>query len=123
MAVLACGHVVMLRLMHVLLELFEPAPNGFRFDTFPKVASFAVVTLAPVLVGLGARRWPATAAVGLLQALSPLMLLGSMRDPSSDLNFAVLLWWFPLPALAVTIVMVDRWADHRLGHQSQPVRP
>jgi len=30
-----------------------------------------------------------------------------MRDSASDLNFAVLLWWIPMPFLVFLIVLVD----------------
>ncbi len=68
----------------------------------------AALTLAPVLVGAGTRSTTGAAAVGVLYALSPLALLGGMRDPGSDLNFAILLWWFPFPTLAALVVLVDR---------------
>ena len=105
---LVAGQLAMLALMFALLETYEPEPNGFRFDTAAKLGSFAVLTLAPIVIGLAARRFAAAAAVALLQALSPLLLLANMRDPGSDLNFAVLLWWIPLPAAAALVVIVDR---------------
>lgn len=97
----------MLALMFVLLETYEPEPNGFRFDTAAKVGSFAVLTMAPVAIGLGVRSLLGAASIGLLQALSPLALLGNMQDPNSDLNFALLLWWFPLPGIALLALIID----------------
>ena len=76
---LVAGHIVMLVLMFVLLETYEPEPNGFRFDTAAKLGSFAVMTLAPIVIGLIARRVAAAAAVSLLQTLSPLLLLANNR--------------------------------------------
>ena len=35
------------------------------------------------------------------------MLLGTMRDPGSDLNFAIFLWWVPVPAVASVLVIID----------------
>lgn len=43
-----------------------------------------------------------------VHAASPLLLLGTMRDPDADLNFAVLWWWFPLPLLFGVIAALDR---------------
>lgn len=108
-AVLATGHLVMLVVMFALLERYEPEPNGFRFDTPMKLGTFAVMTLPPILIGSAARRVAAVAVVGLVQAVSPLLLLGNMRDPGSDLNFALVLWWLPLPAAAGLVVLIDRF--------------
>ena len=67
LAILGSGHLGMMALMFILLETYEPEPNGFRFDTFSKVGSFAVLTAAPILIGLAARHLISTVLLGLLQ--------------------------------------------------------
>ena len=51
-AVLAAGHLTMMALMFALIETYEPEPNGFRFNSFATIGSFAAVTLGPVAIGL-----------------------------------------------------------------------
>lgn len=43
--------------------------------------------------------------------------MGNMANPNSDLNFAILLWWFPLPAVVVAIGVVDRWRSWVLANR------
>jgi uncharacterized membrane protein YfcA len=62
--------------------------------------AIATCTAAPVLIGILARSGPATVAIAIGQAASPLLLIGTMRNPASDLNFAGLLWLGPLPVAA-----------------------
>lgn len=112
----------MLAVMFVLLETYEPEPNRFRFDTVTKIGSFAVLTSAPVFIGLAVRSLLGAALIGLLQAISPLALLGNMQDPNSDLNFAILLWWFPLPAIAVLIVIIDHIVGQARRTKREPLR-
>ena len=100
----------MLALMHVLLEAFEPDPNGFRFDSLAKISSFAALTAGPVVVGLAAASMRATLLAATAQFLSPLALVPAMVDANSDLNFAILLWWLPVPAAVAAIVWFDRRA-------------
>ncbi len=115
MLILAVGHLSMLVLLHLLLEWYQPNPNGFRFDTMAKVGGLAVFTAPPVLIGVLARSGGATALIAAGQAASPLLLRSAMRDPGKDLNFAILLWWFPLPAAAAAVVLIDRvWRSGRL---------
>jgi hypothetical protein len=105
----------MLGLLHLLLEKYKPNPNGFRFHSVGIVAFYAVATAPPVVLGLLARSRVATAVISAMQALSPLALLSAMRDPTSDINFALLLWWFPVPALVAVVVVIDRagWLARR----------
>ncbi|MEM9894579.1 MAG: hypothetical protein AAF962_27310 [Actinomycetota bacterium] len=107
-AVLGTGHLVMLVVMFALLERYKPEPNGFRFDTPMKLGTFAVITLPPIVIGSAAQRIEAVSFVALVHAASPLLLLGNMRNPGSDLNFALVLWWLPLPAAAGLVVLIDR---------------
>ena len=108
LAVLGSGHLGMLAVMFILLEKYQPEPNGFRLHNVGAIGSFAVLTIAPVLIGMGARRFISMALISLLHMLSPLLLLGNMRNRNSDLDFAILLWWFPLPAVAGLVVIIDR---------------
>lgn len=98
----------MLVLMGVLLNHYEPDPNGLRLDDPATVGWFAPLTLAPVLVGMAARSKIGTGAIAALHATSPLWLLPSMGGPDADLTFALLLWWFPLPLAAASVVVIDR---------------
>lgn len=41
-------------------------------------------------------------------ALSPLILLGHVSKPGAEITFVVTLWWFPLPAVALLMVLADR---------------
>ena len=119
LVVVGCGHVVMLGLMHILLETFEPNPNGFRFDSVLKLASFSGATVGPAAVGAFATSQRAVVIVAAIQAASPLLLIDIMRNPADDLNFAILLWWYPLPILAAVVVIVD----HLITQRRLPDRP
>jgi hypothetical protein len=105
---LGAAHAAALVLLHVLLEHYEPEPNGFRFHSLSTSVGIAVSLLPPVVVGLLAVRRAAVGAIAVIQAASPLLLLGNLRDPGSDLALAVLLWWFPLPVVVGTIALLDR---------------
>ncbi len=108
MAWLTGAHLVMLSVLHVLLSAFDPEPNGFRLDSPAKVLSIALTFAPPAVVGLLAVRKRTVSFLAAVHAASPLLLLGTMRDPDADLNFAVLLWWFPLPLLFGVIAVIDR---------------
>ena len=113
-AVLAARHLTMMALMFALIETYEPEPNGFRFNSFATIGSFAAVTLGPVAIGLFAKRKRAVALVALLQAVSPLALLPELlRTPQGDISLAVLLWWYPLPVIAALIIAVDHFSVAR----------
>ena len=112
-AILALGHLTMVAVMFVLLETYEPEPNGFRFDSFAPLASFVVLTLGPVVIGLFAQRLRAVVLIALLQAASPLVLLPQLQSGEGDLNFVLLLWWYPLPVLAALILGFDRFSIAR----------
>lgn len=107
-ALFAGGHLVLLVVLHALLSVYDPEPNGFRFDSLTKVLSFAVSFLPPAVVGLLAVRKRTVLFLVAVHAASPLLLIGNMRDPNADLNFAVLIWWFPLPLLFGVIAAFDR---------------
>lgn len=107
-AFLAGAHLAFLAVLHALLSAYDPEPNGFRFDSWGKALSIALSFLPPAVVGLLAVRKRTVLFLAVVHAASPLLLLGGMRDPNADLNFAVLLWWFPLPSLFGVIALVDR---------------
>ncbi len=107
-ALLSAAHLVFLVFLHVLLETYEPEPNGFRFDSISKALSIAAAFSPPALVALFAVRKRTAVLLAALHTASALLFLGNARDPSSDLNFAVLLWWFPFPVIFGLIVLVDR---------------
>ena len=112
-AILAIGHLTMVAVMFVLLETYEPDPNGFRFDSFTVLASFIVFTLGPVVIGMFAKRLGAVALIAVLQAASPLVLLPQLQSGEGDLNFVYLLWWLPLPVVAALILAFDQFSVAR----------
>ena len=112
-AILAIGHLTIAAIMFVLLETYEPDPNGFRFDSFTVLASFIVFTLGPVVIGMFAKRLVAVALIAVLQAASPLVLLPQLQLGEGDLNFVLLLWWFPLPVVAALILAFDQFSIAR----------
>lgn len=112
-AILAVGHLAMVAVMFVLLETYEPDPNGFRFDSFAKIASFVVLALGPVVIGLFAKRLGAVGLIAVLQAASPLVLLPQLQSGEGDLNFVLLLWWFPLPVVAALILAFEQFSISR----------
>ena len=106
----------MVLLMVALVGTYAPEA-GFQLGSLGTAGSFALVTIAPLVIGMATvRRW-STLLVVVLHSTSPLWLLGTMRDPNEDLDFAILLWWFPLPAAAIGIVlaeaMLGRWTTRR----------
>lgn len=111
--VLGAGWLTSLFVLHVLLERYEPEPNGFRFTTVSTSLAIAISLLPPVIVGLFAARRAVIVTVAVIQAASPLLLLGNLRDPDADLALAVLLWWFPLPLVVGVVVVVDRLWSRR----------
>lgn len=50
--VLGAGWLTSLFVLHVLLERYEPEPNGFRFTTVSTSLAIAISLLPPVIVGL-----------------------------------------------------------------------
>lgn len=118
-ALLAGSHLVLLVVLHVLLSVYEPDPNGFRLDSSAKILSIAIYYLPPAVIGTLAVRKRAVLLLAAVHAASPLLLLlGAMRDPNSDLNFAVLLWWIPLPLLFAVVAIWDR--DRELRSRPLP---
>ena len=110
--ILAAGHLIMMAAMFALIETYEP--SGFRFNSFAATASFAVVTLGPVAIGLFVKRSGAVVLIALLQAVSPLALLPDLLEtPQYDLSLALLLWWYPLPVLAALILAFDQFSFNR----------
>lgn len=112
-AIFAGAHVVLLSVLHTLLSTYEPEPNGFRFDSFSIALSITLSFLPPAVVGLLAARKRTIFSLAAVHAASPLLLLGNMRDPTSDLNLAALIWWVPLPLLFGVIAIVDRRQQSR----------
>lgn len=107
-ALLGGAHLLGLVVLHVLLSVYEPNPNGFRFDSASKSLGIAASFAPPAVVGLIAVRRRTVLFISVLHAASPLLMIGNMRDPNADLNFAVLFWWFPLPLLVGAIAIIDR---------------
>ena len=95
----------MLILMGGLIAHYQPDPNGFRLNHLDALAWFAIFTLPPLVIGILARSRSAIGVIAAGQALSPLSLINAMRD--EDLNFAVLLWWIPLPFFTGFVVIAD----------------
>lgn len=100
------AHACMLVLMGGLVAHYQPDPNGFRLNHLDVLAWFAVLTLPPLVIGMIARSGVAIGLIATAHALSPLSLVNAMRE--EDLNFALILWWIPLPLFAGIVVIADR---------------
>ena len=95
----------MLILMGGLVAHYQPDPNGFRLSHLDVLAWFAVLTLPPLVIGMIARSGVVVGLIAAAHALSPLALINAMRE--EDLNFALILWWIPLPFFAGVVVIAD----------------
>lgn len=113
--VLATGHLVMLAVLGLILDLIEPDPSGFRLSSPESLIWFGALTAVGPLLGLFCVSLRATVAVASIQAFSPLALLPTALDQEADLSFAVLLWWGPVPAVVLAVVVADRRFSSRGG--------
>lgn len=102
------GHAAMLLYFGLLLAWFEPDPNGLRFDDIGTLVTYAAWSSPPLFVGLATRSRAATIAAAAIHVASPSLLIASMLDPSGDLNFALLMWWFPVPVAVAAIAATDQ---------------
>jgi hypothetical protein len=107
--VAVAAHAAMIGAMRWVLVTYQPEPNGFRLDDLAEVASFAAYTGLPVLLILAARSRLVTTAMGVVHALSPLVLIPTARNPNEDLNFAMLLWLLPVPIVLGLLLMLGEW--------------
>jgi hypothetical protein len=115
LAAIIGSHLTMLTLFGWMLQRYQPEPNSLRFNRLSTVALWAAITAAAPLILLGS-----TSLLGLLtgasvHGLSPLLLRSTAADPRGDLNFAALLWWGPVPAVVLIVVLVDSWVTGRRG--------
>jgi len=99
------AHLCMLILMGGLVAHYQADPNGFRLNHLDVLAWFAVFTVPPLVVGTMARSRSAIGVIAAAHALSPLALINAMR--TEDLNFALIIWWIPLPFFVGVVVITD----------------
>jgi hypothetical protein len=113
LAVIVAAHVVMLASFRWLLVRYEPDPSGLRLGTLSDLVLWAALTLAAPLIALASRSVVGLTVCAAVHAMSPLALLSTATDPGADLNFAVLLWWGPVPVAVCLVVALDRWVGRR----------